>query len=525
MNSEPHQTPVNSHPPPHWQECFLPCSGGWVMLWFSLFLVLGFSRMVLADGAVARHIQTGLFIIQHHAIPTGNYVWAINPQAPWLTHEFLGDMALGGAYVTAGLNGVALLGCVVIAVCVMWSYQLGRVRGMGPLSAGIIVFPVILATSIHWLSRSHIFSYLFFLIVYYLNFVSPVSLKKKALLTGLAMLFWTNFHGSIFIGIALAALKPASDMLEAVLKNEARYRWKALAQQFLVPIVAALAGTINLRGGSFYSYIFHYLTHPEIVGKGGEWRVLDVSFGISVWCFLLLFVLIILSWVAARRMPPIVDLLLTLGLFAAGCWSMRLIPYFAFIALPVMGPSIACLREYLLAQRTNENRRSVLQVFSAVDKPQELTPRQKRMGGLIKCALFVALCSVYLLDKSLYIADFPDYKLPVQAMDYICTNKINGLGFSFDNWGPYINWRTNNRIFIDEKTDFYPVAFLREYRTLYAAQADWKRILDKYQFTYAVLPPSSPLVQKLSQLPDWKQCVANKTSILFVHTEPSSVLR
>ena len=520
MTSEVTEPAQNCAETVDWKECFLPASGGWVLLWFSMFLVLGFSKMVLADGAVARHIQTGLFIIQHHAIPKSNYVWAVNPNAPWLTHEFLGDLALGAAYLLGGLNGVALLGCAVIAVCIMWSYQLGRVKGLGPVSGGLLIFPVFLATSIHWLARSHIFSYLFFLIVYYLNFVSPASVKKKAVLTGLTMLLWTNFHGSMFIGIGLAALVPGCAVVEALFSRKKPIPWNGLLPPFLVPLVALIAGSINVRGAGFYLYIVNYLIHPEIAGKGGEWRVLDVSFGISVWSFLFLFATLVSLCIIAKRVPKLADAVLAIGLFAAGCWSMRLIPYFALVALPLMGPFVCTIRDHLIATSTGKPLLNIFRPLLSLDTAkQPLRPRQEWRGYCIKSLLFVALCSIYMLDKEEHISDFPDYKLPVHAMDYVQNNHVKGLAFSFDNWGPYINWRTNAPIFIDEKTDFYPVSFLDEYRAIYGAEANWQALLAKYNFTYAVLPPSAPLAHKLAQLPNWKQCQTNKTSVLFVRQQ------
>ena len=59
-----------------------------------LFLFFMRPYLMLGDGATARHIATGNYMFGHLKIPTTNYVWALNPDAPWTTHELIGDLLL-----------------------------------------------------------------------------------------------------------------------------------------------------------------------------------------------------------------------------------------------------------------------------------------------------------------------------------------------------------------------------------------------------------------------------------------------
>ena len=83
---------------PSWIACFLPGSARWFFLWFMTLFLLFAPGYILGDGAVARHICTGIDIIEKGRIAHNNYVWAINPNEPWLTHELLGDIAFAASY-------------------------------------------------------------------------------------------------------------------------------------------------------------------------------------------------------------------------------------------------------------------------------------------------------------------------------------------------------------------------------------------------------------------------------------------
>jgi hypothetical protein len=500
---------------------FLPSSAGWFCLYFCAAILFGCPGMMLADGAVARHIVTGVDIITKNVIPTANYVWAINPNAAWTTHELAGDLVFGFAHLWWHLNGVVLVGALTIGISLMWSYQMSRVRGLGALTSWLVFMPVFLSTSLHWLSRSHIFSYLFFLIVYYLTFVSKASWKVRLIATAVAMMLWANFHGSIFLGLMMLVLKPVADWLENYYRDGTKDFIETI-QGLWILLAGAVGAAINIRGASFYTYMYNYLTHQQIVGRGSEWRSLDFSMGIGIWCFLAAFVILWFLYTFSPRKPRLAEWLLMVALFGGSVHAMRLIPYFALLLLPAIGPSYEAIRNQLLS---TESPKSVFQRALAwwvrLEEKIEAKEIYSPTSFASKSILLVALSALFVLLPKFAVAEFPQ-PLPVKALNYMEENKIRGLGFTFDNWGPYIYYRQRVPIFIDEKTDFYPADFLEDYRDAFEAKPNYPDVFTKYKIEYVLVPSKAPLAKALANNPQWTKRYGDEFSVLYLPAEPDS---
>lgn len=470
-----------------WLCNLLPYQGGWFLLWFLLFALFGVSQLFLADGAVARHFMTGYDILTRGTIPTTNYVWAVNPNAPWLTHELFGDIVFGAAFLWFGLNGVVTVGALVIGVSLMWAYQFARWRGLGKLTGWVVFFPVMIATSLHWLSRSHIFSYPCMLIIYHLTFIAPPErFALRLAVAVITMAIWVNFHGSFMIGLFILAL-PA--IIQAI-----QQRTKESLKELIVPALSAVAVMCNPRGPLVFAYLFGYLTHSEIMGKGSEWRALDLSMGVGVYAFLLICVLFLILFARAPKRLMLAETIIVVSLMAAGFATMRIIPYFALLALPAMGALMA--------------------------RPKEATPdslRKITVGSSIKAAIAVAICAAFLISPTYQIKDFPPHRLPVKAFEHAQSLGVSDkLGFSFDNWGPYIYYKTRHPIYIDEKTDFYPIPFMNEFHQTMNAQNDWQSVMNKYNIAYILVPPHTPLAKSARNSAQWKEVYRDQTAVLFI---------
>lgn len=511
MSGAPVQEEANN---PNWITCFLPCSGGWLLIWFLTVFLLLAPDFILADGAVARHITTGLDIIQRGYIAQTNYVWAINPQSPWLTHELLADLTFGGAYRLLGLNGVALVGFLLVGTALAWSYQIARAQGLGRITSWIAFVPVLLANSLHWLSRGHIFSYIFLLIVFYANIVKELPFKTRFIISVISMVLWCNFHGSIFLGLFILALPPALKLINSVWDGTFGERKKAIARDFTIPLAAAAALCINVRGFSEYSYLISYLFHPEILGKGSEWRSIDFSMGISIWAFLALFGIFVLLTRFSKDRLPMSQWILCLTLFVGGIYVMRLIPYFALIVLPALGCCWSEIRKQAIGSPAKSPFQKLFRNFCIIDANKPTDQKQDLKHAAARFVLLLVLAGVFLFVPRFKVKEFPKNKLPVAAIDYMQSQNIHGPGFNFDNWGPYLYYRLKSPVFIDEKTDFYPVEFMNEYIATYNGENT--AVLDRYKANYVLVQPESGLAKLLDKSAQWNRIFADKVSVLYL---------
>lgn len=285
-------------------------------------------------------------------------------------------------------------------------------------------------------------------------------------------------------------------------------------------LAGAVAASINIRGASFYTYMYNYLTHQQIVGRGSEWRSLDFSMGIGIWCFLAAFVILWFLWTFSPKKPRLAEWLLMLALFGGSLHAMRLIPYFALLVLPAIGPSYEAIRSYLLSADVKTSIiQKALAWWMGLEQKIEAKEIYSPMSFASKTILLVVLSALFVLLPKFAVADFPE-PLPVKALNYIEENKVRGLGFTFDNWGPYIYYRQHEPIFIDEKTDFYPADFLEDYRAAFEARPEYQSVLDKYKIAYVLVPSKSPLAKALVNNPTWTKRYGDDLSVLYVRAEP-----
>lgn len=499
---------------PDWLFCFLPCSGGTFFLFFITLFLLFAPTFILGDGAVARHITTGVDIIQTGKIAYSNYVWAIDPKYPWLTHELFGDLAIGASYLAAKLNGVVLLGFLVVASALMFSYQIARKQGLGRYSGWLLFIPMMIAQSLHWLTRGHIFSYLFMLVLYYVNFACELSIKIRMILSVLLLVLWCNFHGSIFVGLFMLSLPPLSRFIRAAWQGKLQTEKKAILLESSIVLLAGLALALNIRGFGEYSYLVHYLGHPEIVGKGSEWRSLDFALGPGIWSFLALFFALLFLWRISPQKPDIKYWLLCTALFFGGIYVMRMIPYFALICLPCMGICSKQIREWLISMPDDASpAKKRLKQLALIDEPEPLNKKKELIKAGVRSVLILAVSLIFLFHPRYHVKEFAPEKLPVAATEYIDQHAIKGLGFALDNWGPYLYWKYHTPIFVDEKTDFYPIAFMKEYHSCYSGETP--EILDKYKVDYVLIQPEAGLVKWLNNSDKWQKNYEDKIAILY----------
>ncbi len=199
---------------PYW-----PSLGGLVFLFLLALFFFARPLLLLGDGGSCRHYLTGLYILQNHAVPTTTYMSAVEPNAPWVTHELLCDLIFGLPFDQLGLNWIVLTCAFAIALSFTWSYQMARLRGASSIVALTTLVLAIEACTIHWSARPHIFTYLLFLGTYYETFVASRSFAKRACILSGLMFLWGNLHGSFPLGMLMIVARALGDFLSGLAKD------------------------------------------------------------------------------------------------------------------------------------------------------------------------------------------------------------------------------------------------------------------------------------------------------------------
>ena len=166
---------------------------------FILALSFG-SQMLSLDSDLGRHLTIGNYILDHRIIPNRDLFSHTLSNEARPPYEWLSQILFALANRLLGLDGVILFTASMIAIA-FYLVFIFTSRGGGSL---IIAFSITIlaigASSIHWLPRPHIITFL--LLAIWIEFLEQLRKGRPVHLFTfpLIMLFWANLHGGFVFG-------------------------------------------------------------------------------------------------------------------------------------------------------------------------------------------------------------------------------------------------------------------------------------------------------------------------------------
>jgi len=281
--------------------------------------VLGSSLTIFNDGDVSWHIATGLWILDHHAIPQTDpfsFTWA---GKPWVPIEWLSEVLYASAYRLARYSGIAaLVTAALIALHAVVYFNARRWISAALLPIVAMDFAVIPMLS----ARPHVLTWP--LLAFWTWVMLRARQKDRAppLAAALLMSVWANLHGGFVFGLGIAA----AFGLEALVSSADKGR--ALRQWLIFGLACAAAVFINGNGveGVFHPFRFTQLKMLPLID---EWKPSNPQ--ITPFFFgLLVIVLGLIAW--RRPRLPLVRWLLLAAMLALALLQVRHQAMFAILA-------------------------------------------------------------------------------------------------------------------------------------------------------------------------------------------------
>jgi hypothetical protein len=424
-------------------------------------VVSGGGHTLFRDSDTGWHIRTGQRILDSRTIPTADPFSFTRAGREWFAWEWLSDIALGGVERAAGLPGVALLSAVLIALSLAGSTALGLRLGANFFSAAAGAALLLGVTSLHWLARPHLFSWLLAL-----AFLAIAQTRRALWLLPVLSVVWANAHGSFLLG-------------PMILCVYMMWRWS---------LMSLLATFVNPYGWQLHQHVIAYLRDSYLMDHIAEFRSFDFHTSGAIFVELFLLVAIAGGLVAAKHRDwPAVAL--TIVLLHGALLSARHMPLAALILLPLA-----------LSQLSREKR----WVYT-----DNLRKFDRRIVGAIPAMIAVALAAIPAQH-----AAFDPSTFPVAAAGYLTPG---ARVFARDQWGGYLIYRFKGAlpVFIDGRSDFYGNDYLERYATLADVRPGWEGILDTEHVTHVMLPPDQALAQALRLRPGWKVARADSVAVIF----------
>ncbi|HSQ39175.1 MAG TPA: hypothetical protein VLM78_03365, partial [Anaerolineales bacterium] len=163
-------------------------------------LALG-PRMLSLDSDLGRHLTMGGFIIDSHQIPTRDLFSHTHADVSRPAYEWLTQIIFAIANRLAGLDGVVFVTALAIASAFFIVYTEAARQSRLPLAALGITILAAAASSLHWLPRPHVITFLMLAI-----WLERLEHVRRGDLVPLwhfpvLMLLWVNAHGGFVFGI------------------------------------------------------------------------------------------------------------------------------------------------------------------------------------------------------------------------------------------------------------------------------------------------------------------------------------
>jgi len=522
-------TPSDKAPPPAWFRFLAPSITDLIFIILLFAMSSGaLAPRLLGDASVGWHIRNGERMLRTHSITRVDPFSVTMGGQTWYAWEWLYDAKIAGIHHWMGLNGVVFFTAVIIALTFALTLRLCLRRGADLPVAALLLALSLGVSMIHLFARPHVLSWLFTVIWFQLldssESANLAASPRRLWYLPALMLLWVNVHGGFVLGFALLGLYLLSAAIRYYRSRDGEES-RSLAQRSktlgIVTVASLAASLINPYGYELHVHVYRYLTSRWLMNHIDEF--LSPNFhGVAQQCFVAILLITIVALAAAHNKPSLSRVLVLLLATYSGLYAARSLPVSSLLFTLIVAP---LWTQALTDARENENLS--LRLRAVVSRWQEFTGRVRNVELAFRGHLWPA-AAVFLgvlvcahqgrLGTTQWMhAHFDPKHIPVQATDTIVERGIREPIFAPDSWGGYLIYRLypENRIFVDDRHDFYGVDFLRDYLKAIRLTPDWDKFLNEKHVNWALLPAGSALANMLEETTQWNVVYRDGTAVLL----------
>lgn len=466
----------------------------------------------VSDTDVGWHLAVGRWVVDHKAVPHTDVFSCTIQGKPWVSHEWLAEVALYGVERAGGMAAVRALNVALFAVfaaALGWLVWRRFPRGVA-LPLLIFCYGLHLAeVRFNW--RPEILSIPILVVLTGRLLLrapgDPPSWRECAAWWVVTAL-WANMHGMVYLGVGLVGVYVVTawglfllrsrlgEAAAALADGAAMRRWTALflgmlGAAFLVPEGWAMLGhawDIFARSGS------------------AKYPVREWTPGITVLAAWAVHVLDVLSLSAAPRPEDLFQILFIVVSLSVAAFICMALARRRFADLPRLALAAACVVLALYAVRlvwlTALSALCVGVTWEAwvahrADPAPAPNSGGRRIAKAALCLLLVAVLGAWAVGtperRGIATGHVDSAAYPVGMARFLNAARYEGNLYNPYRWGGYFLFALNGRakVFIDGRNDAYmraaPEVF-EEYHQVQTAQPAAPDVLRKYNVDLIVLP-------------------------------------
>lgn len=508
----------------------LPDLGDFLFLIVLLFQINLLPNYLFGDGSTGWHLAIGKYVLQHGSVPYNDFISYTFAGKPWIAFYWFPDVLMALAAQIAGYNGVALLVATTISTLFLLLYLRSRKEGCNFLLSGFLVLVGAIASSVHWLARPHIMTFVgTYVIASALesNHRQQVGRLRFLITATVMMLVWVNSHPGFVVGLAMMGIYLAVAVGTWLLTGDSLIKQRArgeIANIAMAIFGAILMTFINPYGLALHRNLGEYLGQSKVVDYVDEYMSPVFHGSIQTGSLELLFLLLVFGLAITRTRPSLPQTLLVMAFMHLTLNAVRNIPLFVLVSVPYIAGlySKTALSEYFGGlSAVSGMRANVIAKWTSMRQDVDATESQCTMHLLpILTVLFFGIAAVSggnLAGQEIMNSKFDPRQMPTATLDCI---KKQGLdpkhGFNHVNWGGYINYVGGIPVFIDDRSSFYGEPFYLSYGRIVSLYPDWEKLLEEHKIDWVIFPKRAELSERLKQHPGWKTLCEDGAAYVFV---------
>jgi len=467
----------------------------------SVILMLTFSP--INDPDFWWHLRTGQWILENQAIPmTDPFSYTANG-SPWIAHEWLSDLFIYSTYRLGGFRLLTLAFSLIIFGAFLFVY-LCCVKRSRPYIAGLLLLLGAAASMPLWGIRPQMISLLFSsVLLFLLDRYQRTKQIRYLVLVPILMLAWVNSHGGYLLGLGILALYILGllfDLVEEKIRTKApveinqRKQVLFLGGAFLACLAAAFVNPYNVH---ILIYPFQTLTDSSMQQFIVEWFSPDFH-QLSMLPFAVMLLFLVLFGLLGSKRVSTPKILLTLAFSIGALISVRHIPLFVVVVIPVLAEQISSV----VTLQPEEKENSLFYRFRIPEATS---------------ILLAALLVVTFIRATEKHQKVEETYFPQAAADWVLRSGLHGNLFSSYTWSGYLIWKLypQQLVYIDGRMDVYSDDIVMDYQHIYYAYPDWRQLLEQRPTTLVLVEPDSKLASAVNDDANWEPVYQDSQSVIY----------
>lgn len=481
---------------------------------YSLFLFIFFAthKRIMNDADTGWHMAAGDLIRQLGKVPETD-VWSYTANGyPWFNISWLFDLCISLLRDFIGIDGLIILIAITSALIIAVTCDFCIRRKADGLFTGFIVSLGGIMFSSGVLVRPQVITFICVLIFYILlhwyskNWSEETAHKnnfKPLLILPFTMILWVNVHAGFIIGFLILGAYGVDALF-----NKKTHLFRLLV---LFGVLCLLVIPLNPLGIDLIPAIYRTLDsvlRPYIQ----EWETPKILEDIVLTIFLVAF---ILSTGRSKRIR-VADTLIALGMLLLALSEARHKIILAILACPYIAIN---LKDWI----SNTSDFEVIKRIDTAVSNDCNSLKGKIITFLVACFLTVGFSFPSIrqiaIPKGQHIGWQAD-KVPFEEIKFIEKNYPDVRFFSNYNFGGYLIYFSNIKVFMDGRTETaYPSKPAKDYVKYINMEYGWDNMFDEYEIGGVFTTKEDVHNKYFEEVGKWDKVFEGDIGVVYIKKE------